>query len=107
MFGDVAARGFVSILVLARGGFPCTHTHWCITNLYSKAIELVCGGFPIVCVLVECKAQPSAKWEQQQHRTSLDQISIQCKSTVMVEINGHFCQLPVSTLKGFPLYEVH
>ena len=40
-------------------------------NIYSKAIELVCYGSPIGCVLVERKAQHRGLWEQQQHRTSL------------------------------------
>ena len=30
-------------------------------KLYSKAIELVCGGSPVGCVLVERKAQPRGK----------------------------------------------
>ena len=30
---------------------------WRIPNLYSEAKELVCGGSPIVCVLIERKAQ--------------------------------------------------
>ena len=33
-------------------------------NLYCKAIELVCGGSPKVCVLVECKARHKVKSEQ-------------------------------------------
>ena len=32
-------------------------------NLYCKAIELVCGGSPIVCVLVERKALDRVKSE--------------------------------------------
>ena len=37
----------------------CGTNHWCIPNLFSVAIELVCGGSPIAWVLVECKAQHS------------------------------------------------
>ena len=32
-------------------------------NLYCEAIELVCGGSPIGCRLVERKAQDRVKWE--------------------------------------------
>ena len=32
-------------------------------NLYREAIELVCGGSPIGCGLVERKAQDRVKWE--------------------------------------------
>ena len=79
----------------------CTHrTHWRQPNLYSKAIELVCGGSPIGCVLVERKAQNRGKWEQQQHRTSLDQLLVQHKCTVMGKINGKYLQLPFPTLQG-------
>ena len=35
--------------------------HWRPTKLYSKAIELVCDGSPIGCVLVERKAQHRRK----------------------------------------------
>ena len=35
----------------------CHALHWCIPNLFSRAKELVCGGSPIVCVLVEYKVQ--------------------------------------------------
>ena len=47
------------------------------------AIELVCGSFLIGCVLVERKAQHRGKKEQQQHRTSLDQLLVQHECTVM------------------------
>ena len=33
-------------------------------NLYCKAIELVCGGSPKVCVLIERKARHRVKSEQ-------------------------------------------
>ena len=36
------------------------------TNLYCKAIELVCGGSPKVCVLVEWKAGHRVTSEQLQ-----------------------------------------
>ena len=39
--------------------------HWRKPNLYGKAIELVCGGSPIFCVLVERKAQHRGMWRQQ------------------------------------------
>ena len=32
-------------------------------NLYCEAIEVVCGGSPIGCGLVERKAQDRVKWE--------------------------------------------
>ena len=32
-------------------------------NLYCEAIELVCGGSPIGCGLVERKAKDRVKWE--------------------------------------------
>ena len=71
------------------------------------AIELVCAGSPIGCVFVERKAQYKGKWEQYQHRTSLDKLVVQHKRTVMGEINGNMLQLPFSTIQGFPLHEVH
>ena len=60
--------------------------YWCIPNLLSGAIELVCVDSPIACVLVECKAKHSEKWEQQHHRTRSDQLLIQHKYTVIGEI---------------------
>ena len=65
------------------------------------------GGSPNGCVLVEKKAQHRGKWQQQQHRTSLDQLLVQHKCTVMDEMNGNCEQLPFSTLRGFPLYEAN
>ena len=35
-------------------------------NLYCEAIELVCGGSPKICVLVERKSQHRVRWEGQQ-----------------------------------------
>ena len=74
--------------------------HWRQTKLYSEAIELVCGGSPKVCVLVGWKAQQSGKEEKQQHRTSLDQLFVQHKCTVMGKINGNYLLLPFSSLQG-------
>ena len=39
-------------------------------------------------------------------KTSLDQLFVQHKCPVIGEINGVCLVLPVSTLQGFPLYEV-
>ena len=69
--------------------------------------RLVCGGSPSARVLVECKGQHNGKWEQQQHRTILDQLRIQHKCKVMGEMNEKKLLLPVFTQQGFPLYEVH
>ena len=74
--------------------------HWRKPNLYSEAIELVCGGSPIGCVPVECKAQLSGEWEQQQHRTSLDQLGVQHKCTVMGEMYGNLLHLPFNSIQG-------
>ena len=41
-------------------------------------------------------AQCSGKWELKQHRTSLDQLRIKQKCTIIGEINGFFLQPPVS-----------
>ena len=49
------------------------------TKLYSKAIELVCGGTPIGCFLVDRKVHHRRKKDQHQHRTSLDQLLVQHK----------------------------
>ena len=81
--------------------------HWCIPNVYSTAIELECGRSPITFVIVECKAQHSGEWKQQQHRTSLNELSVQHKCTVMGEMNEISLQLPVYTLQAFALYKVH
>ena len=40
-------------------------------------------------------------------KTSLDQLFVQYKCTVMDEINGHYLQLPLFSLQGFPLFETH
>ena len=71
-------------------------------NLYSEAIELVCGRSPIGCLLVERKGQLKGKLEQQQHRTSLDQLLVQHKCTVMGKINTKkkLFTAPVFPLKG-------
>ena len=67
----------------------------------------MCGSPPIACVLVECKAQHNGKWNQQQHRTSLDQLRVQDMCTVMGKIYGNVLQLLVSILQGFQLYTVN
>ena len=59
---------------------------------------MVCHGMwhemptssPIACVPAEYKAKHSGKWEQQQHRTSLDQLCVQHKCAVNGKINGNF-----------------
>ena len=55
-------------------------------NLYCKAIELVCGGGEEV--LAQSKVGGIAA------KTSLDQLFVQYKCTVMDKINGHYLQLP-------------
>ena len=84
-----------------RGGL----IHWRKPNLYSEAIELVCGGSPIGCVPVECKAQLSGEWEQHQHRTSLDQLGVQHKCTVMVKLMEIYCSSHFTLHRDFPLHE--
>ena len=59
-------------------------------NLYCEAIELVCGGSPKICVLVETQS----KVGELAAKTSLDQLFVQYKCTVMDKINGHYLQLP-------------
>ena len=44
-----------------------------IAKLYSWCVV----GSPIGCVLVEYEAQHSGEWEQQHHRTGLDQLGVQ------------------------------
>ena len=63
-------------------------------------MELECGGSPIGCVLVERKAQHRGKWEQHQHRTSLDQLKVKHKCTVWGGMNGNYLQLPFSSQQG-------
>ena len=58
-------------------------------NLHSEAIEMVCGGSSIGCVIVERKAQYRGKWEKQQHRTSMDQLEVQHECTVKGGMNGN------------------
>ena len=92
---------------LARLAQCSSLNHWRQTKLYSEAIELVCGGSPIGCVLVERKAQHRGKWEKQQHRTSLDQLQVQHKCTAKAGMNGNYLQLPFSSLQGPSSLEVH
>ena len=70
-------------------------------------IELVCDDSPIASVLVEWKAHYSGKWKQQQFRTSLDQLCIQPKCTVTVEISWIFYLQSVSNLEVFPFNDVN
>ena len=90
---------------------PRPAPHWRKPNLYSEAIELVCGGSPIGCALVEWKAQHREFWEQLQHRTSLDQLFVQHKCIVLGQLNGNYLHLPysilqgLSTLRGPPVWE--
>ena len=69
-------------------------------NLNCEAIELVCGGSPIGFVIVERKAQHRGKSEEQLHRTSLGQLLVQHKRTVMGKLNGNYLHLPFSSLQG-------
>ena len=69
-------------------------------SIYSEAIELVCGGPPIGCALVERKAQHKVKKEQQQHRTNFDQLLVQHKCRVMSKMNRNYLQLSFSSLQG-------
>ena len=62
-------------------------------NLYCKAIELVCGDSSSLCPCREespgqCKVGAIAA------KTSLDQLFVHYKCTIMDEINGHNLQLP-------------
>ena len=59
----------------------------------------MCGGSPMFCVLVERKAWHRGKWEQQQHRTSLAQLLVQHKRTVMAKMNGYYLYLLFSSLQ--------
>ena len=76
-------------------------------NLSFSLNQLVCGSSPIACVLVECKSQHSGKWEQQQHRNSLDHLRVQHKFTVMGEMNAapSFHSTGISNLRGPPDWE--
>ena len=61
-------------------------------NLYCKAIELVCGGSPKICVLRE-EIPTRIKVGGLAAKTSLDQLFVQYKCTVMDEINRQYLQL--------------
>ena len=68
----------------------------------------MCGGYPIVYVLVDGKAQHRGKWEQQQHRTSLDQLLVQHKCTVIGKKKIKTILSSHSPLfRDLPLYEFH
>ena len=58
-----------------------------------------CGGCPIGCVLVDRKAQHRGKKEQQLRRTSLDQLLLQHKCTVMGKMNRNDLTLPFFSLQ--------
>ena len=40
-------------------------------------------------------------------KTSLGQLFVQYKCTVMDDINGHYLHLPLFSLQGFPLFKAH
>ena len=61
-------------------------------NLYSEAIELVCGGSPNICVGRE-EIPAKSKVGGTAAKTILDQLFAQYKCTVMDEINRHYLQL--------------
>ena len=75
-------------------------------NLYCEAIELVCGGSPKICVLVEWKALDRVKSEQMAAETSLDQLFVQYMCTVMDEMEA-FCNSHKSLYRDLSLYEDH
>ena len=70
-------------------------------NLYCEAIELVCGGSPIGCVLVEWKAQGRVKWEGQQ----LKPVWISCLFSTSVQSwmisMGTICSSHFSLYRAF------
>ena len=68
-------------------------------NLYIY-IELVFGGSPIGRVLVQRKDQHRGNWEQQQDRTSLNQLLVHNKCTVLGKMNENYLQLPFFSLHG-------
>ena len=76
-------------------------------NLYCEAIELVCGGSPKVCVLVEWKGRHRVKSEQWQLKPvwirSLSSTSVQSWMKSMVTI----CSSHKSLYSDLPLYKVH
>ena len=82
-----ATEPHVVIMVWFRGGNKALTSIG--ASLYSKAIEQVCGGSPIVCVLIERKAKHRGKWKQHQHRTCWDQLLVQHKCTVMGKMDGN------------------
>ena len=63
-------------------------------NLYCEAIELVCGGSPKDLCPRREKIPTQSKVGGLAAKTSLDQLFVQYKCTVMDKINGHYLQLP-------------
>ena len=76
-------------------------------SIYSEAIELVCGGPPIGCALVERKAQHKVKKEQQQHRTNFDQLLYNTSVESWVKWTETICSSHFPLYRDLPLYEVH
>ena len=76
-------------------------------NLYCEAIELVCGGSPNVCILVERKAWHRVKSEQWQ----LKSVWISCLYSTSVQSwmksMETICSSHKSLYMAFPLYEAH
>ena len=66
------------------------------TNLYIKAIELVCGGSPFVCVLIERKTSTENTGRNCSTKpvwiTCLYNTNVHC--TVMCQFNGNYLRLP-------------
>ena len=77
------------------------------SNLYCEAIELVCGGSPKVCFLVERKARHRVKLEQWQLKpvwiSGLYNTSVQSWMKSMETI----CSSRKSLYRAFSLYEAH
>ena len=64
-------------------------------NLYCEAMDLVCGGSPKVCIL-DCRVESLAqsKVGAMAAKTSLDQLFVQYKCTVINAINDNYLQIP-------------
>ena len=62
-------------------------------NLYYRAIELVWVGSSKVCVLVRVESLAQRKVGALADKTSLDQLFVQYKCTVMDKINCNYWQL--------------
>ena len=83
------------------------------TELYSKAIEQVCGVSPSPCVLVECKDQRSEKWDNLQNRVAQIQFVLAVPTTrVHFHRWNEWCSLyvhctAISLFRDRALYEYH